>query len=129
CARHCGFDVVREMEDDPVGYPEKLWLQLAELGLLDMDELSMLDAVVLYQELGRALAPSPHFVSSVMSAAMIRRAGSEEQRAEWLPKIARGEAIIAPAWLEPDGGFGPAGIGLRVDGDGRVTGTKRHVEF
>ena len=64
-----------QMEDDPVGYPDKFWAQLGELGLLGMtlpeeyggSGMSMLDGVVVYQELGRALAPSPHFVSSVMS--------------------------------------------------------------
>ena len=124
CARHAGLDVVRQLENDPVGYPEKFWLQLGEAGLLDMSELSMLDAVVMYEELGRALAPSPHFVSSVMSAGVLRRAGSE-----WLPRVASGEAIITPAWLEPEGGFGPAGVMARFDGNGRVTGTKRHVQF
>src|SRR5438477_11174447 len=74
CARHAGFDVVRRLENDPVGYPEKFWLQLGEAGLLDFSELSMVDAVVMYQELGRALAPSPHFVSSVISAGVLRRA-------------------------------------------------------
>ena len=64
CARHAGLDVVRQLEDDPVGYPEKFWLQLAELGLLDVSELTMLDATVVYFELGRALVPSPHFASS-----------------------------------------------------------------
>src|SRR5438876_12255257 len=83
CARHASLDVVRQLENDPVGYPEKFWLQLGEAGLVDMSELSMLDAVVMYQELGRALAPSPHFVSSVMSAGVLRRAGSE-----WLPRVA-----------------------------------------
>src|SRR5438067_9080314 len=129
CARHAGLDVVRQLEDDAVGYPEKLWLQLAELGLLDMAELTMLDAVVLYDELGRSLAPSPHFVSSVMSAGMLRLAGSDAQRAEWLPRIAAGEAIVTPAWLEPGGGFGSTGVQARADGEGRVSGTKRHVAF
>src|SRR3954451_8320208 len=78
----------------------------------------------MYQELGRALAPSPHFVSSVMSAGVLRRAESE-----WLPRVTSGEATITPAWLEPEGGFGPAGVTARVDGSGRVTGTKRHVQF
>jgi alkylation response protein AidB-like acyl-CoA dehydrogenase len=126
CTRHCGLDVVRQLEDDPVGYPEKLWLQFGELGLLDMLALSTLDAVVVYQELGRALAPSPHFVSSVLSAGVIARAGNDQQREEWLPKLAGGDAIITPAWLEPGGGFGPEGVRR---GGGRLTGTKRHVEF
>ena len=28
-ARHCPLEVVRQMEDDPVGYPADLWRQLA----------------------------------------------------------------------------------------------------
>jgi alkylation response protein AidB-like acyl-CoA dehydrogenase len=131
CTRHAGLDVVRQLEDDPAGYPEKFWLQLAELGLTDMGELSMLDAVLVYQELGRALAPSPHFVSAVLSAGALRLAGTDAQRAEWLPKLTAGEAIITPAWLEPGGGFGPAGVQLaaRTSGGGRLSGTKRHVSF
>jgi alkylation response protein AidB-like acyl-CoA dehydrogenase len=128
-ARHAGLDVVRQLENDPVGYPEKLWLQLGEAGLLDLGELSMLDAVVMYQELGRSLVPSPHFVSSAMSSGVLRRAGSDAQQQEWLPRLASGQAIVSPAWLEPGGGFGPAGVTARVDGRGRVTGTKRHVQF
>ena len=124
CARHAGLDVVRQLENDPVGYPEKFWLQLGEAGVLDVSELSMLDAVVMYEELGRALAPSPHFVSSVISAGVLRKAGSE-----WLARVTNGEVIITPAWLEPEGGFGAAGVQVRVDGAGRVTGTKRHVQF
>jgi len=124
CVRHAGLDVVRQLEDDAVGYPEKFWLQLGDAGLLDVSELSMLDAVVTYEELGRALAPSPHFVSAVMSAGVLRRAGSE-----WLPRVTSGEAIITPAWLEPEGGFGEAGVQVRVTRHGRVTGTKRHVQF
>ena len=118
CARHASLDVVRQMENDPIGYPDKLWEQLAELGLLGMtlpEELggsgmSMLDAVVVYTELGRSLAPSPHFVSSVMSAGVLARAGIRTRSAsDWLPAIAAGEAIVTPAWLEPGRGFGPGG--------------------
>jgi alkylation response protein AidB-like acyl-CoA dehydrogenase len=140
CAKHAGLDVVRQMEDDPIGYPEKFWLQLAELGLLGLtlpeawggSGMSMLDAVVVYQELGRALSPSPHFVSSVISGGVLARAGTDEQRKAWLPAIAAGDTIVTPAWLEPGGGFGPEGVQLRAsrDGDGwRLTGSKRHVPF
>ena len=140
CEQHAPLTVVRELEDDPVGYPEKLWAQLAGLdlgGLLLPDEhggagMSMLDAVIVYEELGRALAPVPHFVSTVVSAGVLARAGREEQRAEWLPRIAAGEVILTPAWLEPEHGFGPAGVQLRAESDGdgyRLNGIKRHVAF
>jgi alkylation response protein AidB-like acyl-CoA dehydrogenase len=140
CEQHAPLTVVRALEDDPVGYPEKLWEQLAQLdlcGLLLPEEhggagMSLLDAVVVYEELGRALAPSPHFVSTVMSGGAIARAGSEAQRRQWLPGIAAGETILTPAWLEPDGGFGAGGVQLHATSNGggyRLSGTKRHVQF
>jgi alkylation response protein AidB-like acyl-CoA dehydrogenase len=141
CARYAGLDVVRAMENDPVGYPDKFWEQLAELGLLGMtvpeeyggSGMTILDASVVYTEFGRALAPSPHFVSSVMAAGVILRAGSEQQRQAWLPAIAAGEAVVGVAWLEPGRGFGPRGIQLRAEADEaggwHLSGTKRHVVF
>jgi alkylation response protein AidB-like acyl-CoA dehydrogenase len=128
------------MEDDPVGYPAELWKKFAELGLLGLTlperyggaGLTTLDAAILYEEMGRTLAPSPHFVSAVLSAGVIAAAGSQAQRDEWLPRIASGEAVITPAWLEPQGGYGPAGVRLVAADDGkqvRLTGTKRHVAF
>src|SRR5437899_2037188 len=96
CARHCGLDVVRQLEDDPIGYPEKLWVQLAELGLLDRD-LSMLDLAIVHQELGRALAPSPAFVSAVMAAGALQRAGHEDL----LPAIAAGDTSGTRAGIAP----------------------------
>ena len=94
--RHCPFDVVREMEDDAVGYPTALWAQLAELdlvGLLLPEEyggsgMSLIEGVALYEELGRALAPTPHFVSAVMSGGVLAAAGSPEQKAQWLAPVA-----------------------------------------
>ncbi len=132
--------VVREMEDDALGYPADLWKQLGELdliGLLIPEEfggsgMSMLEGAILYEELGRALAPIPHFVSAVLGAGVLLRAGSDEQKQSWLPRIARGEAVLTTAWLEPDRGFGPKGVTTTAtaDGDGFVLdGLKRHVPF
>jgi alkylation response protein AidB-like acyl-CoA dehydrogenase len=140
CARHAGPDLVRAMEDDPVGYPDTFWRQLGELGLIGLtlperyggSEMTMLDASIVYGELGRALAPSPHFTSSVMAGGVLVLAGSDEQKETWLPRVASGEAILTTAWVEPGRGFGPEGVRLRAerDGDGwRLTGTKQHVPF
>jgi alkylation response protein AidB-like acyl-CoA dehydrogenase len=88
--------------------------------------------VVVYEEFGRAIAPSPHFVSSVLSGASLARSGSDSQKQAWLPGIVTGEAILTPAWLEPENSSGPTGVQVRAvpDGDGwTITGTKRHVAF
>lgn len=139
-ATACPPSVVRELEDDPTGYPDKLWRQLGALdltGLLVPEAFGgsgrgLLDGCVLYEELGRALVPVPHFVSAVMTAGVLARAGSPEQQQRWLPTLASGETVASTAWLEPDRGFGPAGVALAaaVDGDTvTLTGTKRHVPY
>ena len=140
CADFASPELVREMEDDPKGYPDQLWKQLTELDLVGLtlpaqyggSEMSTLEAALVYEEFGRTLAPSPHFVSSVMSAGVLVAAGSDEQKAEWLPRIAKGDAIVTTAWMEPGGGFGERGVQATAtpDGDGFVLdGVKWHVPF
>ena len=104
-ARHCPLSVVRQMEDDPVGYPPELWRQLGELdliGLLLPEEwggsgMTLVEGVALYQELGRALAPTPHFVSAVLSGGVLAAAGSEEQKERGCP----GSPPVAPSSSRP----------------------------
>ncbi|HEV3279979.1 MAG TPA: acyl-CoA dehydrogenase family protein [Acidimicrobiales bacterium] len=140
CATTSPLPVVRGLEDDPIGYPPDLWKQLAHLDLLGLllpeeyggSGMTAVEGVVLYEELGRALAPSPHFVSSVLAGGALARAGHDEQRREWLPRVVSGEAVLTPAWLEPDNGFGPNGVQVQAvpDGDGfTISGVKRHVSF
>lgn len=135
-AQHSPLTKVRELEDDPTGFDPALWDQLADLdlvGLLLPEEYggsgqSMLEGVVLYEELGRALTPTPHFVSAVMTGGALAVGGTDDQKAELLPAIASGEMIATVAWLEPDGAYGPRGVQTRAAG-GRLTGVKRHVPF
>ena len=140
CARHAGPDEVRKLENDPTGYSPALWSALGELGLLGLtiaeehggSGMTLVDGAIVYEELGRGLTPSPHFVSCVLAAGALQRSGDTSLQERWLPRIASGDAILTVAWLEPDGGFGPAGVRAtaRVDGDAvRIDGVKRHVPF
>lgn len=95
CERHCGTDVVRKLENDPVGYAPALWSALTDFGLSDM---TLLDATIVYEELGRALVPSPHFVSCVLSAGVLGRL----DQADLQSSLANGERIATVAWLEPE---------------------------
>src|SRR5450631_3451215 len=140
CSSYAPLSVVRALEDDPVGYPTELWKQLGELDLIGLmlpaeyggSGMSLLEGAVVYEELGRALAPSPHFVSAVMSAGVLLRAGTDEQKQAWLPRIASGDAILSTAWLEPGNGYGPLGVQLSARADGSdvvLDGVKWHVPF
>jgi alkylation response protein AidB-like acyl-CoA dehydrogenase len=139
--RHCPLDVVRDMEDNPTGYPLSLWTQLGELDLIGLllppehggSGMTLVEGVALYEEFGRALAPIPHFVSAVLSGGVLARSASEALKTKWLDGLASGEAIFTPAWLEPENGYSPRGIEARAEPDGeggfRLSGTKRHVAF
>jgi alkylation response protein AidB-like acyl-CoA dehydrogenase len=140
CASYANLETVRELEDDPMGFPPELWKQMGALDLIGLtipaeyggSAMSTLEGAVVYTELGRALAPSPHFVSAVMAAGVLLRAGTDEQKQAWLPRIVSGDAIVTTAWLEPGNAFGPRGVEVRAtpDGDGFVLdGTKWHVPF
>lgn len=60
------------------------------------------------------------FVSVQGSLAMyaIRRFGSDEQKTDWLPRMARGDAIGCFGLTEPDHGSDPAGMRTRARRDG-----------
>jgi alkylation response protein AidB-like acyl-CoA dehydrogenase len=140
-------DSVRSMEDDPKGYDDAFWQGLAAMGLTGLmtpealggSGMGLLDAVVIYEELGRSLVPSPHLASSVVAAGVLTAAGSDAQQERWLPRMAVGEVVLSVAWLEPDNSSGPCGVQLtaRPDpgtqddaGAGFVlTGVKRHVPY
>ena len=82
---HSSIEVVRKMEDDPKGYPDELWKQLAESGLSGLlipesfggGGQSLFEAALLYEKFGEHLSPVPHFVSSVISARLLLSAGSD----------------------------------------------------
>jgi alkylation response protein AidB-like acyl-CoA dehydrogenase len=114
-----------------------LWREVSGLGWpgLTVPEqyggagLGWIDLVVLLEETGRTLFPSP-LVSTTLAEAALLQLGDEAQRARWLPRLASGEAIGTLALLEQNDVLGPAGVGLigKPDGGGyRLSGTKCFV--
>ena len=139
-AKHCSLDTVRAMEDDPIGYPATLWAQLGELDLIGLllpeeyggSAMTLIEGVALYEELGRSLAPTPHFVSAVLGGGALAAAGSSAQKEKWLRPVTSGEAVLSAAWLEPENGYTARGVQVQAKGasDGfRLNGLKRHVPF
>jgi alkylation response protein AidB-like acyl-CoA dehydrogenase len=137
---HAPLEVVRKLEDDPQGFPAALWEQLAQLGVLGIlipEEhggagQTLLEAAIVYEELGRGLAPQPHLPSSIVGGGILLEAASDEQKREWLPRLCDGSALLTPAWLEPQRGMGAAGVQLtaqREAGGYRLSGVKWHVPF
>src|SRR5438445_4091397 len=111
CAKQSSPDIVRALEKDERGYSPAFYEQLARtdlLGLTIPEEYggagqTALENIVVYEELGRALAASPHLGSAVIGAGVLLAGGSDQQKKEWLPKIVSGEATFAPSWLVAGG--------------------------
>ena len=70
------------------------------------------------------------FAMQGLGSGAISLFGSDEQKAEWLPKVAAGEAVAAYALTEPETGSDAANIAMRAErsGDGWVlTGEKSYI--
>jgi alkylation response protein AidB-like acyl-CoA dehydrogenase len=91
---------------------------------------SFLDLTVLLEETGYNILPGPFFPTVVLGGLTILAAGSEEQKAEFLPKIARGELILSLALTEPSANYDAASIETTAtvrDGGYAIKGTKLFV--
>jgi glutaryl-CoA dehydrogenase len=124
---------------DAAVFPTELVPELAELGLLGMHlsgygcaGRSAVEYGLAAMELEAGDSGLRTFVSVQGSLAMsaIHKHGSEEQKQEWLPRMARGEVIGCFGLTEPNSGSDPSSMTTfaRRDGDGWViNGAKRWI--
>jgi len=106
----CPMTEVRKIMKEPRGFSRELWRQMAELGWLGLVipvdfggvGLSWVDLIVILEETGRSLYPSP-FISHSIAASTLAETANEAQQKRWLPDLASGEKIAIPAILDGDG--------------------------
>jgi alkylation response protein AidB-like acyl-CoA dehydrogenase len=128
--------VVRRIFEGDEPYERDLWRAMADMGWLGVtvpetlggSDLGYEALCVLALELGAALAPVPFAASIYLAAGALIAAGTDGQKAEFLPKLADGSLIGTFALAEGLGNPDPRRIGSRVQG-GRLTGTKQPVAF
>jgi butyryl-CoA dehydrogenase len=102
---------------------------LAEVGFLAGWELDTISYCLVMEELGRVDSSVRGIVSVNVGLAgkTIKRWGTDEQREEWLPRMASGEALGCYALTEPESGSDPASLQTRAVRDGgewRISGSK-----
>ena len=78
-------------------------------------ELNMLFATVVASALGSGTAPVPYAGSYVMAPIAINLGGDEQQKSNWLPKIAGGECVIGVGLSEYVGAREDSGIEFSND--------------
>ena len=130
--------VVKEIEESEPGYSPELWKEMAELGWMGLvfpekyagADMSFLDLAVLLEEMGRACLPGPYFSTVVLGGLTILDTGSEEQKQEYLPKIASGETIFTLALTESSARYDADAIETKATTDNNafiLNGTKLFV--
>ena len=78
------------------------------------------------EEMGRVIAPEPFVEVVVLAGGLVAAAGTDEQRADVLGRVAEGELVLAAALAEPGRTVGPdrrrrqgVTVGRRLDAVGR----------
>ncbi|AWH23784.1 acyl-CoA dehydrogenase family protein [Stenotrophomonas sp. YAU14D1_LEIMI4_1] len=125
---------------DQARFPDELVPEIAALGLLGATlpseygggDLGAVSYGLICQELERGDSGLRSFVSVQSSLCMypIYAYGSEEQRRQWLPAMARGELIGCFGLTEAHGGSDPAAMktrAVRDGGDWRISGSKMWI--
>lgn len=117
--KECPTTLVRRLMEDDRGFDPALWKKMAELGWMGLvlpeeyggSALNYVDLVLVLEEMGRVVLPSP-FIWTMLFAEALKRAGSDAQKSALLPKIATGDLVATLAWLEPSASWDASSITL-----------------
>ena len=132
----CPTALAREVEEADLDYSRELYAAMAGLGMLSLpfhqtyggQDGHLFHLGLLYEEMGRALAPTPHLSAVVLCGMLIAEVGREEQRLGYLPGIGAGDLIGALALTETAGGVREIAATASIEGDAIVlNGRKRFV--
>jgi len=139
-AEHSPVSRLRQLRDaaDPVGFSRELWSRMAELGWVGIPfaeehggaDMGLAELACVLEPLGRVLAPEPFLSTVLLAGRVLQRAGSDTQKAEWLPRIAVGEALATLAFQEPGARYELHHVETRAErhGEGwRLAGRKIQV--
>jgi alkylation response protein AidB-like acyl-CoA dehydrogenase len=137
-ADRCDRHAVRAVLDGPQSHDAALWAALGELGYLGASipeaygglGAGYLEACVIAEELGRAVAPVPWGSSIALAAECLLLAGTEAQKTARLPGLAAGRSIATLALAEGPGRVGPgtvATLATRGSGGVSLSGSKAAV--
>jgi alkylation response protein AidB-like acyl-CoA dehydrogenase len=121
-ADNCSTKFVRQMMAHETAHDQAFWRKIVDLGwpgLLIPEQYggqggTFLDMTVIAEEVGKALIPGPFFAAALLGAPILIEAGSEAQKNELLPKMAKGEYIATVAVAEAAGRFDAGGVELKA---------------
>jgi 3-oxocholest-4-en-26-oyl-CoA dehydrogenase beta subunit len=110
---------VRALEEDETGYSPPLWREMASLDWIGLGQPEryggsggdLMDLVMIYLEMGRALVPSPHLTSAVICGGTLVNEANPA-RADLVASVFSGDVIASPALAETSAVYSPASAQL-----------------
>jgi pimeloyl-CoA dehydrogenase small subunit len=102
------FDSRKKYRAEKGGWSRTIWSKLAEQGLLGLpfaeDDggfgAGAVETMIVMEALGRSLVVEPYLATVVLGGGFLRRGGSAEQKAAYIPAIIDGSKTLAFAQLE-----------------------------
>ena len=137
CQKRAPIDVVRQAIQAGQPLDATLWQTMVDLGWLGVTipetygglGLDLADTVPIFEAMGRQLLATPMLASTLATQVLITN-GSDEQKAQWLPKIATGQ-IATLALTEANGSWESDQITTQLNqsaaGAMTLTGSKAFV--
>ena len=118
--------LIRELLVDEKGYSPEIWKKMSELGWIGLafDEKyggyggKFIDIAIIFEEMGRAVMPSPFFTTVILSGLLIQEFASDEIKNEIIPKIVEGEYISTLALTGKTGLYSKNEITLEANPTG-----------
>lgn len=119
---------------EPAGFAADNWRMLAELGMLALPfaaehgglDGGTIEIVTVMEVLGKGLVAEPVLSDLLIAGRLIEAAGTESQKADWLPRIIGGEARLALAHFEHRARYNLAHVATTARGS-EINGVKTMV--
>jgi alkylation response protein AidB-like acyl-CoA dehydrogenase len=131
---------IRAAVDSERGYDLKLWVQMAgQLGLLGLGLPESVggagygprETTIVFEELGRALVPSPFFATVALAAQLLVAIDDTTANTRYLPAIAAGQLVATVALAERSGSWTTSELSdvmaVSTESDWLLTGEKTMV--
>ena len=131
------FDARRRIAASEEGMSRENWKTFAELGWLSIPFAeehggyggSAVDVMLLMEQFGRGLVLEPYLATVLLFGGLLEKAGSGDQKGEFIPRIIAGECLGAFAWLERQSRFELADVKTtaREEGEGYLLNGEKVV--
>jgi pimeloyl-CoA dehydrogenase small subunit len=120
------FEARKKYMKETDGWSRALWKQYVDLGLTALPFAEEhggigggpVETMIVMEAFGRALALEPYLASIILGGSFVRLGANDATRADVLPKVAAGEALLAFAHIERQARYDLADVAATAKKDG-----------